>query len=213
MGNVFFLMGDYTSSVDQYKKSIDIKEQLQDIEGLAKTLNNIGETYFHLGDYNSANTSFIKSIGLTKNNDLIHENQKYLGIAHYELSNYDSSKIYLKKADEYFKGDVKKRLSILTLLVMYYKKTQNEDVADDLIIEMKKINEEHEPVPKDYIISNYYAFQTMKILNMESDAALFLENAYLEMKSKSKDIKNKSDRNTYLNTLLHKKIAEAWANK
>ena len=213
MGNVFFLMGDYTSSVEQYKKSIDIKEQLQDIEGLAKTLNNIGETYFHLGDYNSANTSFIKSIGLTKNNDLIHENQKYLGIAHYELSNYDSSKIYLKKADEYFKGDVKKRLSILPLLVISNKKTQNEDVADDLVREMKKINEEHEPAPKDYIISNYYAFQTMKIFNMESDAALFLENAYLEMKSKSKDIKNKSDRNTYLNTLLHKKIAEAWANK
>ena len=213
MGNVYFLMGDYTSSVEQYNKSIEIKEQLQDEEGLAKTLNNIGETYFYLGDYNNANTSFIKSISLTKSDDLIFENKKYLGMTHYEISNYDSSRLYLESADNYFKAVTEKRLSILPVLIMSSKKTKNESMANDLLEELKKLNEQHEPIPKEYIISNYYAFETMKNFNRKSDAELFLENAYLEMKSKSKDIKNKSDRNKYLNTLLHKKIAQAWADR
>ena len=213
MGNVYFLMGDYTSSVEQYNKSIEIKEKMQDNEGLANTLNNIGETYFYLGEYNNANTSFTKSISLSKNKDLIFENQKYLGMAHYELSNYDSSKIYLEKADEYFEEDVKKRLSILPFLIASYKKTGNEKTAVIMLKELMQLSKDNEPEPKDYITANYYAYEAMKIFNKDSEAQIFLENSYFDMKSKSKNIKNKLDRNTFLNTLMHKQISSAWANK
>ena len=40
----------------------------------------------------------------------------------------------------------------------------------------------------------------------------YLENAYLELKSSSKDIKNKKDRNLFLDAPLHKNIITAWGN-
>ena len=109
--------------------------------------------------------------------------------------------------------DAKKRLSILPALIISNKKIGNEKIAQEMVKELKYLSEENEPESKEYIIANYYSYETMKFLGMDSDAANYLENAYFEMKSKSKNIKNKSDRNTYLNTIIHKKITNAWANK
>ena len=44
----------------------------------------------------------------------------------------------------------------------------------------------------------------------EKMASEYLESAYLELKSNSKDIKNKKDRVLYLDAPLHKNIISAW---
>ena len=50
------------------------------------------------------------------------------------------------------------------------------------------------------------------ILGEKKEAKAFLENAYFEVKSRSRDIKNKSDRNKYLSSTFHSKINNAWSN-
>ena len=46
-----------------------------------------------------------------------------------------------------------------------------------------------------------------------SGASSYLEDAYFEIKSRSKNIRDKKDRNQYMQTNLHKKIATAWSEK
>ena len=50
-------------------------------------------------------------------------------------------------------------------------------------------------------------------MNEKSEAAEYLENAYFELKSKSKDIKNKKDRNIYLSSKLHENIMNEWSKR
>ena len=50
-------------------------------------------------------------------------------------------------------------------------------------------------------------------MNEKSEAAEYLENAYFELKSKSKDIKNKKDRNIYLSAKLHENIMNEWSKR
>ena len=97
IGNVYFMMGDYENSVEFYGKSVEIKEKLEDNKGLASTLNNIGETYFYQENYDQALKSFRKSISYGGNNkDNVFDNERYMGISHYYLGNFDSCHVYLK---------------------------------------------------------------------------------------------------------------------
>ena len=48
---------------------------------------------------------------------------------------------------------------------------------------------------------------------MKKDASEYLENAYFELKARSKNIKDKKDRNKFLQTKLHTTIASAWKEK
>ena len=211
MGNVYFLMGDYMNSVEQYNKSLDIKEKLQDNKGLANTLNNVGETYFFLAEYDNAIENFRRSITLGKDKDKIFDNQRYLGMSHFYLSNYDSCSIYLKRSDEYFAASAQKRLSILPYLIFSYKKSGNDSRSEKLLEEFENILVDHDPNPKDYILTNWSSYETYKFLGKRSEAKEFLENAYFELKSRSRNIKNKSDRNKYLDTELHRKIVSSWS--
>lgn len=213
MGNVFFLMGDYENSVQKYNESIAIKEKLQDNRGLSNTLNNLGETYFYMGDYEQAIENFRKSIGLSKREDKIFDNQKYLGMSYFYLSDYDSSTIYLRRSDEYLADAPQKRLTILPYLIISYSKTGLGKESKKALNEFRGILKEHEPDQKDYIIANWAAYEASKFLNDQSSAQKFLEDAYFEFRSRSKDIKNRSDRDKYKKTKLHAQIVAAWNKK
>ena len=213
IGNIYFLMGEYENSIANYSRSIEIKEELQDNKGLASSYNNIGETYFYQADYNNAIQSFRKSSGMIKDKDNEFENERYLGMSHYYMANWDSCNIYMKRSDEYFSASAQKRLAILPYLIVSYKRTGDIKRSDETLKVFESLSQENECESKDLIIGNWAAYEAYDYLGKKDEAQGFLEDAYFEMKSRSKDIKNKADRNKFLDTDLHKKITNAWTSK
>ena len=213
IGNVYFMMGDYENSVEFYGKSVEIKEKLKDNKGLASTLNNIGETYFYQENYDQALKSFRKSISYAGNNrDNVFDNERYIGISHYYLGNFDSCNVYLKRADEYYSMSEVKRMPILPYLIIAKQKVGENQASKDLLKEFKRIAENNDAEKKDFILANWASYEVLSLLGETKEAKAFLENAYFEVKSRSRDIKNKSDRNKYLSSTFHSKINDAWSN-
>ena len=213
IGNVYFMMGDYENSVEFYGKSVEIKEKLEDNKGLASTLNNIGETYFYQENYDQALKSFRESISYGGNNkDNIFDNERYIGISHYYLGNFDSCHVYLKRADEYYSMSEVKRMPILPYLIIAKQKVGDNQASKDLLKEFKRIAENNDAEKKDFILANWASYEVLSLLGEKKEAKAFLENAYFEVKSRSRDIKNKSDRNKYLSSNFHSKINDAWSN-
>ena len=213
IGNVYFMMADYENSVEFYGKSVEIKEKLQDNKGLASTLNNMGETYFYQENYDQALKSFRESISYGGNNkDNIFDNERYIGISHYYLGNFDSCHVYLKRADEYYSMSEVKRMPILPYLIIAKQKVGDNQASKDLLKEFKRIAENNDAEKKDFILANWASYEVLSLLGEKKEAKVFLENAYFEVKSRSRDIKNKSDRNKYLSSTFHSKINDAWSN-
>jgi len=213
LGEVYFAMGDYPNSTTQFDESIKIKEKLQDNKGLNATLYNRGETYFYSFEYKRAIDDFRRTIKMIDDEGSDHERYRYIGMSHFYLSNFDSCNFYLKKSDEYFSNHLTKRLSILPYLVISYMKTGDNTLSNTALKNFKDIISEHDPPKKDYIITNWAAYKALSAVNEKSEAAEYLENAYFELKSKSKDIKNKKDRNIYLSAKLHENIMNEWSKR
>ena len=213
LGEVYFAMGDYPNSTKQFDESIKIKEKLQDNKGLNASLYNRGETYFYSFEYKRAIDDFRRTIKMIDDEGSDHERYRYIGMSHFYLSNFDSCNFYLKKSDEYFSNHLTKRLSILPYLVISYMKTGDNTLSNTALKNFKDIISEHDPPKKDYIITNWAAYKALSAVNEKSEAAEYLENAYFELKSKSKDIKNKKDRNIYLSAKLHENIMNEWSKR
>ena len=67
-----------------------------------------------------------------------------------------------------------------------------------------------EPNSKDIISLNWNMYQVFTFVGDKKSAKEYLENSYLELKSRSKNIKNIADRNQYLSVKLHQDISKIW---
>ena len=47
---------------------------------------------------------------MSKDKDNEFENERYLGMSHYYMANWDSCNIYMKRSDEYFSASAQKGL-------------------------------------------------------------------------------------------------------
>ena len=213
LGEVYFAMGDYPNSTTQFDESIEIKEKLQDNKGLNASLYNRGETYFYSFEYNRAIDDFRRTIKMIDDEESDHERYRYIGMSHFYLSNFDSCNFYLKKSDEFFANDYRKRLAILPYLVISYMKTGDNTLSNTALKNFRDIISDYDPPDKDYIITNWAAYKALSAVNEKSEAAEYLENAYFMLKSKSKDIKNKQDRKKYLSAKLHENITNEWSKR
>ena len=213
LGEVYFAMGDYTNSTKQFDESIEIKEKLKDDKGLNTALYNRGETYFYSFEYNRAIDDFRRTIRMIEDEESDHERYRYIGMSHFYLSNFDSCNFYLKKSDEFFANDYRKRLSILPYLVISYMKTGDNTLSNTALKNFRDIISDNDPPDKDYIITNWAAYEALNAVNEKSEAAEYLENAYFALKSRSKDIKNKQDRKKYLSAKLHENITNEWSKR
>ena len=213
LGEVYFAMGDYPNSTTQFDESIEIKEKLKDDKGLNTALYNRGETYFYSFEYNRAIDDFRRTIRMIEDEESDHERYRYIGMSHFYLSNFDSCNFYLKKSDEFFANDYRKRLAILPYLVISYIKTGDNTLSNTALKNFRDIISDYDPPDKDYIITNWAAYKALSAVNEKSEAAEYLENAYFMLKSKSKDIKNKQDRKKYLSAKLHENIMNEWSKR
>ncbi len=213
LGENYFSMGDYKNAVNQYDKSIEIKEKLGDKKGLHSSIFNKGQAYFYLDEFNEAITEFRKSMELQNSEYLINEKYRYIGMCHYYLGNYDSSKVYLSRSNRFFKKDSLKLLSIIPFQILGDFKSKNKTDTNSNLKLFKQIILDKDPLPDDYIITNWAMYEVLVNLGYKSDASEYLENAYFELKARSKNIKDKKDRNKFLQTKLHTTIASAWKEK
>ena len=212
LGEVYFDMGDYSSSIDKFNESIKIKEKLSDKKGQGSSLFNRGKTYFYDQNYLDAIKDFRNSSLIVNTDENIQKNNRFIGMSYYYLANHDSSTWYLEECYDYYEDDVRKHLSILPFMIVSYKKQNNENLSKKALDEFNVIILEEDPYPYDNILVNWAAYNAFTLLNNQDQAAEYLESAYLELKTQSKNIKNKKDRNKFLKTKLHQEIVSSWKN-
>ena len=213
LGKIYFSMGDYKNAVVQYDKSIETKKELGDNKGLHSSMFNKGQAYFYLDEFNKSISEFRQSMALQNSDFYMNEKYRYIGMCHYYLGNYDSSNVYLSRSSRFFKEDSIKLLSIIPFQILTDIKTKNKtDIKPNLEL-FKQIISEKDPYPSDYVLTNWAMYEVLINLGSASDASEYLENAYFELKARSKSIKDKKGRNKFLQTKLHKNIASAWKEK
>lgn len=214
LGEVYFDMGDFSSSVEKFNRSIEIKEKLNDNKGRASTFFNRGKTYFFDEDYNNAIIDFKLSSNFIDKEVSIQKNNRFIGMSHYFLANYDSSLLHLKECYEYYSnsGDMRKQLSVLPFLILAFEHLNNNNSSKKFVQKFNILIEDYDPYPNDYILTNWMAYKALKNSAFKENSVEYLENAYLEIKSKSKNIKNKKDRNKFLKTKLHTKVVSTFKN-
>ena len=212
LGEVYFDMGDYASSIDKFNESIKIKEKLNDKKGQGSSLYNRGKTYFFDQNYTDAISDFRTSSDIVDSDENIQKNNRFIGMSHFYLADHDSSIWYLEECYDYYANDLRKHLSILPFMIVSYKKLKDEKSSKKVLEEFNNIISEEDPYPYDNILINWAAYKAFTMLNDQDQASEYLESAYLELKTQSKNIKNKKDRNKFLKTKLHKEIVSSWKN-
>jgi len=213
MGQVYYDMGDFSSSIGYFNQSIELKEKLNDKKGLQSTLLNMGRACFGNEDYEEALGHFRKSLTIATSFDIIYEiSDRYtaIGMAHFNLTNYDSAAYYLTMADDIFSGNPVGRLTILSWLAVTSIKDGKTQRAKVYVKEFEEIISTVDPADEEIISLNWNMYRVQQLLGNTKTAKEYLENSYLELKSRSKNIKDKNDRNKYLSVKLNQYITAAW---
>ena len=215
LGEVYYDMGDFTSAIDHFNQSIAIKEKLKDQKGLNSTLFNLGEAQIYNSNFNDALPNFRRALSIAntlKDKYQISERNKGIGIAHYNLAAYDSASHYLSKSDSIYSylGIPMNRLTTLSWLAITAMKAGSQSQAQNYFQSFNELIEENDPESKDIISMNWNMYQAHVLAGNKKSAKEYLENSYLELKTRSKKIKNKTDRKQYLSVSLHQDISDAW---
>ena len=213
LGEVYYDMGDFASAIDYFNQSIAIKEKLNDKKGLNSTLFNLGEAQVYNTDYQDALPNFRRSLTISRTLEDIYqmsERYKGIGIVHFNLAAYDSSTYYLTKADSIYLDIPVYRLTTLSWLAVTAMKAGNKSQAQNYIQSFNELIEQNDPKIKDIISMNWNMYQAHVLAGDKKSAKEYLENSYLELKTRSKKIKNKTDRKQYLSISLHQDMSDAW---
>ena len=212
LGEVYFDMGDFTSSIEMFNESIKIKEKLNDNKGRVSSLFNRGKTFFFDQNYENAIHDFRASANIADVDENTQKSNRFIGMSHYYMANHDSSIWYLEECYDYYTEtkDNRKHLSILPFLIISYNMAKDTKSSDKALNQFNEIIAEEDPYPTDYIMTYWIAYEALKSVNNEEEAGEYLENAYLELKTQSKNIKNKKDRNKFLKTKFHQEIVKSF---
>ena len=89
-------------------------------------------------------------------------------------------------------------------------KAGSKSQAQNYFQSFNELIEEHDPKSKDIISMNWNMYQAHVLAGNKKSAKEYLENSYLELKTRAKKIKNKTDRKQYLSVKLHQDISDAW---
>ncbi|MBT5782710.1 tetratricopeptide repeat protein [Candidatus Marinimicrobia bacterium] len=213
LGQVYFEMGDYVNAIDHYNKSIEMKNELNDLVGLNKSIVNKAKSYFFQLDYDNSMKEIKAAIKLSKNlkrDKLIVEKNRFLGMIYFHQSMYDSSLLYLNKVEKLYEKVPPKSATVMPFIAASLFQKGDRSNAEIKLMEFNKIIEENDLRDSDIILVNWSAYSIYDSLGESKKAKNSLENAYFEIKSKSKEIKNKDDRKLYLSTEMNKNILSRW---
>ena len=88
IGVIEYIRGNYQEAITAHINGLRIFEKLDDHEGMAAALNNIGLIHWELDHYEKAREYFIDAIALNPSPRLTAAAQSNLGLIHTELKNY-----------------------------------------------------------------------------------------------------------------------------
>jgi tetratricopeptide (TPR) repeat protein len=98
IGNVHWLKGEYDKAVEEYEKSLKIREKIHDMDGIATSLHNIGILHYWREDYEKALEYLEKSKAISEKNDSLYSLSYCLlsiGYVYEHTQEYDKAlKIY-----------------------------------------------------------------------------------------------------------------------
>jgi len=215
IGELYFKMGDYENSLSYYDKSLTLKSKLNDIPGSNSSIINKAKIHFYNLKYDEVIDEIKDSRKLSKDSKKDRfeiSRNKFMGMAYFHKNEFDSTLLYLNTVNEVYKDYPIQSLEILPYLSLANLKLGKVDLSIKFIEKFKKILEEEDPNDKEAVLIYWMAHKMYDANKNEKMASEYLESAYLELKSNSKDIKNKKDRVLYLDAPLHKNIISAWGN-
>ena len=102
-GNAYYLMGDFTKSMDHYLKALNIRKELGDSNSIARSFNNIGAVYVQMKDHQKALYYLKKAeVILEALHDEVHLFSiiNNIGALYKEDAKYDTAYQYLTRAYE-----------------------------------------------------------------------------------------------------------------
>ncbi len=134
-GVVYSEQGDYTSSLKNYEKGLKLYQQIDEKEGISKTLNNIGILYKSQQKYPKAlqylkEAHKIQTLLSEKNAPMTLTN---IGVIYFETGEYQNAIQFYRKAQKGFEHNENKRGSALlnNYLGDYYKAQKNFILANE----------------------------------------------------------------------------------
>ena len=83
------------------------------------------------------------------------------------------------------------------------------DIPSEQVLKQMGLSD-NEIADSDISVVNWNMYQVHELTGDKKSAKEYLENSYLEIRSRSKNIKNKDDRNQYLSIKLHQDITAVW---
>jgi tetratricopeptide (TPR) repeat protein len=174
---------------------------------------NLGEAQIYNSNYEDALPNFRRALSIA--NTLKDTNQmawgyRGIGIIHFNLAVYDSATYYLSKSDSIYMRSPVSRLTTLSWLAVTAMKAGSKSQAQNYFQSFNELIEQHDPKNKDIISMNWNMYQAHVLAGDKKSAKEYLENSYLELKTRSKKIKNKTDRKQYLSVQFHQNISNAW---
>jgi signal transduction histidine kinase len=101
IGNAYFLMGDFTKSMDHYMQALTIREALGDSNSIARSYNNIGAVYLQMKDHRQA-LDYLKKAKIIfeglKDEVHLFSIMNNIGAVYIETEKYDTAHEYLTEA-------------------------------------------------------------------------------------------------------------------
>lgn len=103
VGNAYYLMGDFTNSMEHYFQALSIREELGDPNSIASSYNNIGAVYLQMKDHHLALKYLQKAKIIFEDlQDEVHlfSIMNNIGAVYIENEKYDTAHLYLTQAYE-----------------------------------------------------------------------------------------------------------------
>ncbi len=101
LGAYYYLKGEYATSLEHHFKSLEIREAINDKDGISRSLNNIGVVYRNQGDHTQALEYYFKALKLNVelgNKTRVAFNLNNIGLVYYDQSDYTKALDYYRKA-------------------------------------------------------------------------------------------------------------------
>ncbi|NLF42476.1 MAG: tetratricopeptide repeat protein, partial [Bacteroidales bacterium] len=131
LGLAYYNIGKITRSLEYNIESIRLKEEMNDLQGLANALGNIGNVYRDLGLYHQAFESYEKSMKYARDlglKQIILSNQREMAKAYSKAGDYERAyklqEMALMGQDSLMQDEAKKRLGELQAQYEFEKKDQ-----------------------------------------------------------------------------------------
>ena len=209
IGDLYFRIGDYQNAINYFDKSISLKNKLNDIKGSNSSIMNKVKVHFYNSNYDSALVEINNSRILTKSNkkEIFYGNRnRYAGMLFYHKGYFDSSLFYLNTLKFSQNNYSKQNLIDLIYLALVNQKLGDYELSNKHAEDFLKIIKYEDPPKKFAPLIYWMSYNFFNNYKNIDQAHKSLENAYLEIKSFSKEITNIKDRKMYLNIPLHKDI-------